>query len=342
MKNQIKEYNSLRVLLTILVITGHSTYLNISTQFGGIYYQDYLRQAGFSLSIIYRLAMYVNQFIYTFHMELFMMLSGALFLYEINKYTSRMLINKKIKRILLPYILCLCLIVLPIKYFTGYWSNSVNLIKDILIGQFLLQGNNHLWFLPVLFIISLLILLIEKRNKCLPLIMFIFIVLYLISGFIPVRIISYIFKYLVWFYLGLLFEKYRESINNKLNIKHAFILILSGGILFIVYKLSPLYLNIFIKPIITCCMSLFTYIIALYLSKKIQDNNIILKDSYDLYLFSDPINYIYIYLLFSFIPLSVFENNIYSLLIIIVRFLVQLDLGLLIAETIKITKKNKI
>ena len=45
---------------------------------------------------------------------------------------------------------------IPIKYLSGYYNTSPNVIRDCFLGQVLVQGNTHLWFLPALFIIFIL------------------------------------------------------------------------------------------------------------------------------------------------------------------------------------------
>ena len=60
-------------------------------------------------------------------------------------------IKNKFRRLLLPFLLTAVFVSIPLKYFSGYWEKSNGLIGDIIIGQLLLQGNTHLWFLPTLF-----------------------------------------------------------------------------------------------------------------------------------------------------------------------------------------------
>ena len=74
---KVAEYDIVRALLMILVILGHCTYYQISTNYGGAYYQDLMLQAGVNDTIIHRITSWVTGAIYTFHMPLFMALSGA-------------------------------------------------------------------------------------------------------------------------------------------------------------------------------------------------------------------------------------------------------------------------
>ena len=72
----ITEYDTLRVIVTLLVIIGHSTYYYIMTQYGGC---DYTAFTLPKLSNFYRMAEYMVSIIYLFHMPLYMALSGALY-----------------------------------------------------------------------------------------------------------------------------------------------------------------------------------------------------------------------------------------------------------------------
>ena len=69
-------YDWVRLIATILVIIGHSTYYYIMTQYGGC---DYTAFTLPKLSNFYRMAEYMVSIIYLFHMPLYMALSGALY-----------------------------------------------------------------------------------------------------------------------------------------------------------------------------------------------------------------------------------------------------------------------
>lgn len=72
----VPEYDVLRVLVTLLVVIGHSTYYCISTPYGGC---DYTLLTLPNLSLFGRLTAYLTRLIYLFHMPLYMALSGALY-----------------------------------------------------------------------------------------------------------------------------------------------------------------------------------------------------------------------------------------------------------------------
>ena len=73
-------YDLLRIFLVFLVVIGHSTYLDINTHFGGIHYASLMQTNEVSFPIFYKLANFLNVFIYTFHMPVFIALSGSILL----------------------------------------------------------------------------------------------------------------------------------------------------------------------------------------------------------------------------------------------------------------------
>ena len=340
MKARIKEYDALRVVLTLLVIAGHSTYLLLSTKYGGISYRNDIVSSGYELSSLYIFFDHINEFIYLFHMEIFMLLSGTLFEREINKYDARTLATKKAKKLLLPFIITLSLIVIPIKLLTGYWATSSNVFKDILIGQFLLQGNIYLWFLPVLFTIFFIVYFLVKKKADSKIVGTFFLILYFLSNLIKIRFAMYIFKYLIWFYLGIIFNRNRSLINKHISLKNTLFSIIGVSGACIAYSLLPPYAQILIKPIITVLMVFIIYAACCSYSKKWSGKSIILKHSFALYLLADPVNYIFLFLVFKLCPLSIFSSNMWSLLIIVLRFFAQLIVSLAVIMIIKTIKKH--
>lgn len=160
-KEIVEEYNIIRVFATLLVVIGHSGYISPMTKYGGISMGEYsVPVAQTAIDMLIRL-------IYTFHMPLFFSLSGALFYRKIANdgyKNAKDLIYNKTKRLLIPFILCTLLWVIPLKAVAGYWSHSYNVFHDIIEGQILLLGNTHMWFLWVLFVITLLSYLLRNEE----------------------------------------------------------------------------------------------------------------------------------------------------------------------------------
>lgn len=144
-----------KTLTMLLVIIGHCTYTNLMTPYGGIYYFSDISPADYSFGE--KLLCVMVSFIYTFHMPLFMMLSGACFSLTIHKVAGlKALVSNKARRLLVPFLFTTLLLSVPVKYMSGYYTESGNVLEDIVLGQFLLMGISHLWFLASLFWIFLM------------------------------------------------------------------------------------------------------------------------------------------------------------------------------------------
>lgn len=101
----------------------------------------------------------MTEFIYIFHMPLFIALSGALYKKSLDKgrYSTFVeLLNKKSKSLLIPFGAVTVLYSVPIKFISGYFNQSNDIVKDIFVGQILIQGNTHLWYLLTLFAIFII------------------------------------------------------------------------------------------------------------------------------------------------------------------------------------------
>ena len=156
-----EEYNIIRVIATLLVVIGHSGYVTMMTEYGGIQMWEYdkpILQTFIDLGI---------RVIYSFHMPLFFALSGALFAHSTKSkpLSCRDLLKSKGKRLLMPYILCNFLWVIPLKLLSGYWNSSRSVVNDIFVGQVLLGGNNHLWYLWALFIITFIAYIFRNNER---------------------------------------------------------------------------------------------------------------------------------------------------------------------------------
>ena len=99
-KEIIAEYDYVRAITTLLVIIGHCTYYTISTNYGGI---DLDIE---SYCLTGKLLNLLTSTIYSFHMPLFIALSGSLwFITNKQSLSFKELIQKKSQRLLVPFIL---------------------------------------------------------------------------------------------------------------------------------------------------------------------------------------------------------------------------------------------
>lgn len=180
-------------------------------------------------NILYK---YIDNFIYIFHMPLFMCLSGYLYKrYTIinSKKEYIQFVKKKLINLGIPYIVFYLVYVLINMIF----ANSVNSkkgINDIL--NIFTKPIPPFWFLYALLFIFLITPILEKifkQNK--KIIMGIAIVLHITNIYIKTNIyvIDIVSQYLVYFYFGaILIDRIKESYKNKNVLINAIFFVLLG------------------------------------------------------------------------------------------------------------------
>ena len=147
-------YDVVRAFAMLLVVFGHSSYYSIVTPFGGVDYMGQLLAAGGMNPMVHDRLDYVIGGIYMFHMRVFFALSGAVFYLRLRQGAYCGLVpflGKKARRLLVPFVLVATCYAIPLKAVSGYWTNDPHVWRDIVLGQYLLLGNSHLWFLAVMF-----------------------------------------------------------------------------------------------------------------------------------------------------------------------------------------------
>lgn len=200
-QNHINWLSILRGLNIILVIMFHVRLLNFTT--GSTY--DFC----FSLPSIFT----------PLRMPLFIFISGGLlFLTRIRKKWSILdLYIDKTKRILLPFIFCVCLYFLIKIIFNGIVKTPVDASFSNFLKSFVIYSgmpSAHLWFLASLFTLMLLYPIFQYVcNSNLKLLIFFFFCI--LFYFFPLENyacdyfnISQINKNLLWFFVGIIFFKY--------------------------------------------------------------------------------------------------------------------------------------
>lgn len=343
---QIPEYGCLRFIATLLVVLGHCTYYKISTNYGGCDYSAFVGNGCTMLFLFQKITM----LLYLFHMPLFMTLSGALF-WKSNKHKKyhniKTILIDKGRRLLLPFLIVSICYSFPLKLLSGYYYQSVNLVKDFFIGQLLLQGNTHLWYCVTLFFIFLIVYLIENNLRIRGGIKVVIVIcLCILSPSIHIRLLSYIFEFMFWFYLGFYFESVRTKINIFINNRMIF---LNTTLLCIIYYfyhllygrdhfLFKILLNIMgIILAMICC--LIIYIIAFKLSKtKVVElllYKVIEKDSFGIYLYSDTWNYIMLSAGTSMFGRYLFTENLITVAFYGTRFFGTLIISIIMTELLR-------
>ena len=102
------------------------------TPYGGVDYFSDISPTDYSFGE--KLLCMMVSFIYTFHMPLFMMLGGACFSLTIHKVTGlKAFVSNKARRLLVPFLFTTLLLSVPLKYMSGYYSESANVLEDIVL-----------------------------------------------------------------------------------------------------------------------------------------------------------------------------------------------------------------
>ena len=302
MKNRIIEYDTLRIMAVITVVIGHSAYLEWGGDNGFIScVSDIYSPVMWSIPI--RILQFLSGWVYSFHMPLFFILSGAC--YEAtggcSHYNNNIdkLVVKKTKSLIVPLLLIAVLYMIPLKRLVGFYDNTTA-FQSI---QFLLSGTNaygHLWFLLTLFWVFILFFLLEKSigQFSIFLCLLITILMECFSTYFYGKI-SFLDKYywviavrnLKYFAIGYYFNKKRK-IFEKYNstIMCAICMILS-------------IVNSFYPFMDTICSALITSLGFYYLAVQISHSRLLIENAlykqllscnFYIYLFHDPLNFVWI------------------------------------------------
>lgn len=340
-----------RTLTMLLVIIGHCTYTNLMTHYGGISYFSNVSPEEYSFGE--KLLTTMVSFIYTFHMPLFMMLSGACFSLTIHKVAGlKAFVSNKAKRLLVPFLFTTLLLSVPLKYMSGYYAESANVLEDIVLGQFLLMGNSHLWFVASLFWIFLMYYglhqkhLTDKRWFLPSLVGVSIVATYFTNKGIEFLGILAAFKHLVYFAFG--FKHLRKLDATMWGGKSLLLNIVVYSLLFIAFLKYGNGDTVFMKAahyIYTVVMGVYGSIIMIQFAKyfgtfkcitKLRLYRTFSRYSYELYLFSDPFNYVLVYL--TYLGLGDFvTSNVDAFLAFFIRLF-----GTIILAMLVIWIKNKI
>lgn len=322
-----KRYEVLKVIATILVVLAH-----ITRMYTGI---GIVKPLNNSISLNY-----LTKFIYSFHMPLFVSISGAIYYYvkvKLNRYNNnnKFLINK-FKRLLIPYVAFGILYVAPVMILCEF--TNLSFIEYIFKGILLSLDSRHLWYVLMLFNVFIIFQFGNKLiNKYSNHFILIFVVFNIISYWLPNYFqINNTFKYIIYFYFGYLFEKNK----HKFKINSNFCFIITFILLIIFNYLSLLNINfkinIFLNLINAILGIAFIYIISEYVNKEKIINSktykAIEKNSFGIYLFHPMIIYVFYYFLGG--------ENISPYVLTIIVFVITMLLSNLFTLLIRYLKLN--
>lgn len=192
--------DNLRGVLILLVMLGHS-----------------IQAAGYGID-----DNFANRLIYSFHMPMFMAISGYLS-YKI-AFDSNKIISKA-KQLLVPYVL---------------WTVLMVFLYDNVSLQGAFIDESSLWFLWVLFIINLIyyvitILINKFKNKFAleTMLMLVWLILVVLSNVLNIKVFSLplIAWHFMFFCVGLIIKKHKIQMNNMCIIILLLIIWIVGAII---------------------------------------------------------------------------------------------------------------
>lgn len=331
MSQRIEWIDTAKLFTMLLVVIGHCNYYTISTPYGGI---DFFSDAE-GRSFIYRCLYWLVSFIYTFHMPLFMALSGMCFSLSMKKIISfKSLIKSKAYRLLTPFFAVTICLSIPLKYFSGYWDDSENVLLDMFLGQFLLMGNSHLWFIVSLFWIFLAYYLIEKSNWRGYRLWIVLLFLSWLGWFVePINNfigIPAAFKHLFFFALGYNCLPLIESkrVQSKLLPYLCLLGVMFGQFVFgyIYYHSGDEVWISVLRPFTFTIFAILGSFAVCAISKNIGSTShftFLKSNTYELYLYSDPFNYVLLFIGWNLWG-AMHNSNLLSLIMFSSRFVITL------------------
>lgn len=231
-----------------------------------------LHSSGINVSNLFFVNM--DSIIYSFHMPLFFFLSGLFFVSSIEKSTKKNFILNKINTIFYPYVIW-SLLQGGTEVILSKYTNAKTNIIDVLSFPF--HPRAQFWFLYALLMIFIFACIIYHHKlfiKALPFIILASLIGYLFSNKIGTHLhVDYITKNIVFFFIGCLFNLYKDTIQNILSTSTSmlflFLFIISQYLFHLHYKMNYTQTGIF-----TFWLAVVSIFLIINLSIKLSDVNI--------------------------------------------------------------------
>lgn len=224
-KKKLIDVILIRIVLIVLLVLCHSF---------AIYNGSWSMPSGISNVPAYS---WIASLSFSFMLETFVFLSGYLFGFQVReKYNGKVnfhnTVVSKAKRLLIP-----CFI-FSLIYFLCFKSIDINSWKAQLYG--VINGEGHLWFLPMLFWCFALLFIMERlKIKGLYALCLCLIFSLLPVPTLPFRLSSSLY-YFIFFYIGFYIQRNDINVDRSVSIKN--ILLSASGYL-LVFILSKTILN---------------------------------------------------------------------------------------------------
>lgn len=343
-KSKVRSYELVRLIATILVIIGHSSYIKQeNVDYTNFAVADILTNTSF---FHFQEILVVN--IYEFHMQLFFMLSGAVFALAPTVKLGT-LVKKKAKRLLVPYFLYGLLFMFPIKLISDNY-NKQSIGKAVVSFFYSTENSGHLWFLPTLFfcfvIFRLFQIALDRMSINTPAFMIVStFLLYCVRSLVDLEILSIgnVLTYLFWFTLGFFFENYRsvltEYTNKQIGAITIVSFILSCDFFISSFLLDSVNLSTEIKTLffsfnVYMISELFVRLFEEAMSNKLY--KVVARNLFYIYLFHDPLEYLILKIFFN---TEIFYCSGSVFLYYFCRIVLVIIISILLGEAIRKVKK---
>ena len=322
------EYSVLKTLAVLLVVFAHVTIF--FSEEGGVFEME-----------TNMLLHYVTNVIYSFHMQLFFFLSGAIFkcCIDLGKYKEiKPFLISKAKRLMIPYFLWGTLYVAPVVTLLKITESSFG---EYIVNGILCNGDSrHLWYLWSLFFIFLLSRLLVpvlEKGKYVPIVVAVMatVLSYYAFDLTPAFGISRVLRYLQYFLWGYAFVGQKAWIDKLLH-RRIYISIIVFGIMTLLVMKTDNYNIDFLLPYAGIFAS---YVFVLNVKScliKMPAYQVVQQNSMGIYLVHPMIVYGFFYLYHrSFDRFSGFGAE---LLMCILTFVVTMVISIGIAKMIKMLR----
>lgn len=332
LKGHVLLYDRIRILATLLVIIGHFTSLSMNEDnlFGALSVRGDLWMPK-ALEL-------VRQFVYTFHMPLFVMLSGALFACSKTTLNKKFIVHRA-KRLLLPFLIVVAFVMVPVRFLIDYYPGSrsaLTIVLDIL----LCRDINYLWYLPMLFCVTVIFCFLRYKTQLLKkhsiVMLCVFAAVSAVSAqfsMLPFAL-NRTMEFLLWFYLGMILEQKRDRLTGiRYQGWGGIIALVLLIILLVVLNLTPSNSEAITlwdlciwgtRKLATLFCSFLGCAASILLCASMGRKSItrpmqaVLKNSFGIYLFHVPIGYLLRQGLAAIMPEAYIHNAAYFLLTVAV------------------------
>ena len=273
----------------------------------------------------------VQSIIYSFHMPLFIFVSGCVYGYQVEIIKKQQkfdtFVAKKWKRLMIPYFIFGLLYVAPFMVLWGYRDGYLSYVID---GILLSHDSRHLWYVWALFNIFVLFYvaswLVEKAK--IPKYTFLLLAIgcFMVASRIPnVFQLSSSFKYMLWFVMGYELIVCQETLLSRIVKQWG--LYFGALIIALEFFSSPMFFP-GCRTIYAIGGITFFYSIAFKIRSIVKLNffRIVTSNSYGLYLFHP----ILIYLMFHYWGRCNVNPMILSSVIFVLSLFISIGLTMLI------------